>query len=64
MGKLTYAIASVLDVLSTWLGLDRGIAHEANPPHGWHSLFDTEDAGNESDRLSSHCWTNGGMVAR
>ena len=32
MGKLTYAIASVLDVLSTWLGLDRGIAHEANPP--------------------------------
>ncbi len=27
----TYAIASGLDVLSTWYGLDKGIAHEGNP---------------------------------
>ena len=31
MARLTYAIASALDVLSTWYGLDRGIAHEVNP---------------------------------
>ena len=31
MARLTYAIASVLDVLSTWYGVGRGIAHEGNP---------------------------------